>query len=220
MRRAILSGLQMRERKAATEQKVAASQWVGYIERPEGVGGMARFFGPSSKAGISRKMKNLPLPELDWDQTMVNLDMARDDFYSFLHRKPSDVWFRSLPPKEKRVLDGLLAEYKAQASAKTAGHFLGDRAAVNKETASLLKGWVAGGVRDWEKVTAKFYLNDLSKAHMQIGDFERALGRMQDGIRDLYGDYVSHSDYEDFYDELTTVGSTGWRQPSRRPSMT
>jgi len=103
MRRAILAGL----------RRGAASQWVGYIEDPHG-GGMARFFGPSSKAGISRKMKNLPLPEFDWDRTMVNLDMAMGDFYSFLHRKPSDVWFRDLPPKEKRVLDGLLAEYKAQ----------------------------------------------------------------------------------------------------------
>ena len=92
---------------------------------------------------------------------------------------------------------------------KTARHPVGDRAAVNKETSALLKKWVAGGVRDWEKVTAKFYLNDLSKAHDQISDFEKALGRMQNGITDLYSDYIQHSDYEEFYDELTDSGFYG-----------
>ena len=86
-------------------------------------------------------------------------------------------------------------------SAKTA-----DRREINKSTASLLKDWVAAGVRDWERVVSKFYLNDLSKAYDQIHHFERALSRMQRGIHDLYADYIQHSDYEDFYDELTDAG--------------
>jgi len=89
---------------------------------------------------------------------------------------------------------------------KTSGHPLGDRAAVNKETYELLKDWVAVGVREWEKAVGNFYLNDLSKAYDQLGDFEKALGRMRGGIWDLFADYIQHSDYEDFYDELTDSG--------------
>tara|TARA_Y100000310_G_C20687215_1_gene819840 strand:+ start:1283 stop:3055 length:1773 start_codon:yes stop_codon:yes gene_type:complete len=89
---------------------------------------------------------------------------------------------------------------------KSGGHPLGDRGEVNKATASLLKDWVAAGVRDWEKVVRKFYLNDLGRAHDQIHHFERALGRMRNGITDLYADYVQHSDYDEFYDELTDSG--------------
>ena len=73
----------------------------------------------------------------------------------------------------------------------------------------MLKNWVKAGVRDWEKVTAKFYLNYVSKAHDQISDFEKALGRMRNGVTDLYSDYIQHSDYDEFYDELTDSGFYG-----------
>lgn len=108
---------------------------------------------------------------------------------------PNATVRRNLPqPKRPRWASAMRSD-------KTA-----DRREINKSTASLLKDWVAAGVRDWERVVSKFYLNDLSKAYDQIHHFERALSRMQGGITDLYADYIQHSDYEDFYDELTDAG--------------
>ena len=131
-------------------EKAAASQWIGYIEDPDGY--MARFFGPSSKGGISRKRKNLPLPEGDWDSTMVGLDHAMGDFYSFLSRKPSNPWFRNLPPNEKKVLDGLLAEYSEQ----------------NKKASSLLPVERAASEQEAEKLQAE------AEANEQQADADRA----------------------------------------------
>jgi tetratricopeptide (TPR) repeat protein len=91
---------------------------------------------------------------------------------------------------------------------KTSGHPLGDRTAVNKETYELLKNWIADGVREWDKAAGKFYLNDLSKAYDQLGAFEKALGRMRDGIGDI-NRLILQSDYKDFYDELTDSGFYG-----------
>ena len=75
-------------------------------------------------------------------------------------------------------------------------------ATINTETRGLLAGWIKAGIERWEKASGGMWLNDLSKAHAHIDEFENALNYMRNGSNDLYAPYVQRSIYVEFYEGL------------------
>jgi hypothetical protein len=84
-----------------------------------------------------------------------------------------------------------------------------DKARLNKATKNILQKRIDEALKGFEKWVAKLYLNDLGKAYNQVRDLEGVFNTLVNDIRDEYGDYVSRSDYIDFYEELDDGGFYG-----------
>lgn len=90
-----------------------------------------------------------------------------------------------------------------------AKRWIEERERFNHETRHLLQQRIDKAIKGFEKWVGSLYLNDLSKAYNQMGDLEGVFHQLGDDIRDEYGDYVSRSDYIEFYEELTDDGFYG-----------
>jgi len=93
-----------------------------------------------------------------------------------------------------------------------AKRWIEDRERFNKETHHLLQQKIDKAIKGFEKWVAKLYLNDLGRAYNQMGDLEGVFNQLGHDIRDEYGDYVSRSDYIEFYEELTDDGFYGMEE--------